>query len=94
MPVNKTALQPPQADIQCNMISRTSEIPDLNKYVTKTLENDCFVDLEGDTLCLSYLLAVISEKTFASYVFLGAVHMSRASPANQADSILSPLMGT
>ena len=32
------------------MISRTSEIleiPDLNKYATKTLENDCFVDLEG-----------------------------------------------
>ena len=25
---------------------------------------------------------------------LGAVHMSRASPANRADSILSPLMGT
>ena len=24
---------------------------------------------------------------------LGAVHMSRASPANRADSILSPLMG-
>ena len=51
------------------MISRTSEIPDLNKYATKTLENDCFVDLEGGKLCLSYLLAVISEKMFASYVF-------------------------
>ena len=25
--------------------------------------------------------------------YLGAVHMSRASPANRADSILSPLMG-
>ena len=53
------------------MISRTSEIPDLNKYATKTLENDCFVDLEGGKLCLSDLLAVISEKMFASYVFPG-----------------------
>ena len=44
------------------MISRTSEIPDLNKYATKTLENDCFIDLESDNLCLSYLLTVISEK--------------------------------
>ena len=51
------------------MISRTSDKSDLNKYATKTLENDCFVDLEGSKLCLSYLLAVISEKMFASYVF-------------------------
>ena len=51
------------------MYSRTSEIPDLNKCATKTLENDCFVDLEGGKLCLSYLLAVISEKVSASYVF-------------------------
>ena len=51
------------------MISRTSEIPDLDKYATKTLENDCFVDLEGGKLYLSYLLTVISEKMFASYVF-------------------------
>ena len=52
------------------MISRTSDKPDLNKYATKTLENDCFfVDLEGSKLCLSYLLTVISEKMFASYVF-------------------------
>ena len=37
----------------------------------KTLENECFVDLEAGMpkLCLSYLLAVISEKMFASYVF-------------------------
>ena len=51
------------------MISRTSEIPDLNKYATKTLENDCFVDPEGSKLSLSYLLAVISEKMLASCVF-------------------------
>ena len=46
----------------CRMISSISEIPDLNKYATKTFENDCFVDLEGGELCLSYLylLAVIS----------------------------------
>ena len=52
-----------------NMISRTSEIPDLPKYATKASENGCLVDLEGGKLCLSYLLAVISEKMFASYVF-------------------------
>ena len=69
MPVNTTALQPPQADIQLNMISRISDKPDLNKYATKTLENDRFVDLEGSKLCLSYMLTVISEKMFASYVF-------------------------
>ena len=52
------------------MISRTSEIPGLNKYATKTLENDCFVDLEGGKLCLSYLLAVISEKCLRPMYFL------------------------
>ena len=51
------------------MISRTSQIPDLNKYATKMLGNDCFVDLEIVKLCLSFLLAVISEKVFVSYVF-------------------------
>ena len=51
------------------MISRTSEILDLNKYATKTLENDCFVDLEEGKLCLSYLLAAISEKMLASYMY-------------------------
>ena len=52
------------------MISRTSEIPGLNKYATKTLENDCFVNLEGGKLCLIILLAVISEKMFASYFLI------------------------
>ena len=35
------------------------------------------------------------KKKYSSLVqhILGAVHMSRASPANRADSILSPLMG-
>ena len=51
------------------MISRTSVILDLNIYDTKTLENDCFIHLEGGKLCLSYLLTVISEKMFAAYVF-------------------------
>ena len=37
--------------------------------ISRTLENDCFVDLEGGKLCLSYMLAVISEKMFASYVY-------------------------
>ena len=32
------------------MISRTSDKPDLNKYATKTLENDYFVDLEDSKL--------------------------------------------
>ena len=31
--------------------------------------------------------------TRISHFELGAVHMSRASPANRADSILSPVMG-
>ena len=51
------------------MISLTSVILDLNKYETKTLENDCSIHLEGGKLCLSYLLTVISEKMFAAYVF-------------------------
>ena len=79
------------------MISRTSEIPDLNKYATKTLENDCFVDLEGSKLCLSYLLAVISEKMFASYVFPDKnqkpLHMCRMQITKQAVAIVSLISG-
>ena len=41
------------------MISRTSEIPDLNKYATKTLENDRFIHPERGKLCLGYLLIVV-----------------------------------
>ena len=52
------------------MILRNSEIPDLTKYATKTLENDCFIDLKGNKLCLSYLLTVISEKFSRPMYFL------------------------
>ena len=79
------------------MISRTSEIHDFNKYATKTLENDCFVDLEDSKLCLSYLLAVISEKMFASYVFPDknqkSLRMCRMQITKQAVAILSLISG-
>ena len=79
------------------MISRTSETPNLNKYGTKTLENDRFVDLEGRKLCLSYLLAVISEKMFASYVFPDKnqkpLRMCRMQITEQAVAILSLISG-
>ena len=79
------------------MISRASELPDLNKYATKMLENDCFVDLEGGKLCLSYLLAVISEKMFASYVFPDKnqkpLRMCRLQITKQAVAILSLISG-
>ena len=80
------------------MISRTSDKPDLNKYATKTLENDCFVvDLEGSKLCLSYLLAVIFEKMFASYVFPDKnqkpLRMCRMQITKQAVAIVSLICG-
>ena len=51
-------------------ISRPVETTDIDKYANKMFKNDCFVDLEVDKLCLSFLLAVIFEKMFASNVFL------------------------
>ena len=74
------------------MISRTSEIPDLNKYATKK-----FVGLEVGKLCLNYLLAVISEKMFASYVFpdknQNPLRMCRMQITKQAVVILSLISG-
>ena len=68
------------------MISRTSEIPDLNKYATNKLPK-----------CLSYLLAVISEKMFASYVFPDKnqkpLRMCRMQITEQAVVILSLISG-
>ena len=79
------------------MISRTSDKPDLNKYATKTLENDCFDDLEGGKLCLSYMLAVISEKMFASYVYPDKnqkpLRTRRMQITTQAVAILSLISG-
>ena len=79
------------------MISRTSKIPDLNKYAFKTFGNDCFIDPEGGKLCLSYLLAVISEKMFASYLFPDRnqkpLHMCCMQIAKQAVAILSLISG-
>ena len=75
------------------MISRISDKPDLNKYAT----NDRFVDLEGSKLCLSYMLAVISEKMFASYVFLDKnqkpLRMCRMQITTQAVAIVSLISG-
>ena len=50
-----------------------------------------FVNLRGKfILCYNaYAYAYVASENQA----LGAVHMSRASPTNQVDSILSPLMG-
>ena len=51
-------------------VSRPVETTDLYKYANKMFKNNCFIDLEEGKLCLSFLLTVISEKMFASYVFL------------------------
>ena len=79
------------------MISRTSVILDLNKYDTKTLENDCFIHLEGGKLCLNYLLAVISEKMLAAHVFPDKnqklLRLCRMQITKQAVAILSPIFG-
>ena len=72
-------------------------MPDLNKCATKTLENDCFVDLEDSKLCLSYLLAVIPEKMFASYLFSDknqkTLRMCRTQTTTQAVAIVSLISG-
>ena len=39
------------------------------------------------------LIADVYASTIDAVTMLGAVHMRRASPANRADSILSPFMG-
>ena len=57
-------------------------------------KNDYFIDLEVGKLFLSFLLAVISEKMFASYVFPDKnqkpLRMSRMQITKQAVAILSP----
>ena len=67
---------------------------DLDKYANKMSKSDCFIDLEVGKLCLSFLLAVISEKMFASYVFPDKnqkpLSMSRT---KQAVAILSLISG-
>ena len=40
-----------------------------DKYADKISENYCFIDLEGGKVSLTFLLAVIYEKKFASCVF-------------------------
>ena len=64
------------------------------------LKNDCFVDLEGGKLGLSYLLAVVSEKMFASYVFPADKNQKplrrctcRMQSTKQAVAILSLISG-
>ena len=51
------------------LIWRPVETTDLDKYGNKMFTNDCFIDLEVGKLCPSFLLAVISEKMFASNAF-------------------------
>ena len=78
-------------------ISRPVEITDLDKYANKMFTNDCFIDLEVGKLCLSSLLAVISEKMFASYVFPDKnqkpLRMGRMQITKQAVAILSLISG-
>ena len=78
-------------------ISRPVETTDLNKYANKMFKNDCFIDLEVGKLCLSFLLAVISEKMFASYVFPDKnqkpLRMSRMQITTQAVVIFSLISG-
>ena len=50
-------------------ISRPVETTVLDKYANKIFKNDYFIDLEVGKLFLSFLLAEISEKMFASCVF-------------------------
>ena len=50
------------------VISRPVETTDLDKYANKMFKSDCVIDLEVGKL-ITPLLAVISEKMFASYVF-------------------------
>ena len=77
--------------------SRPVETTDLDKFANKTFKNDCFIDLEVGKLCLSFLLAVISEKMFASYVFPDKnqkpLRMSRMQITKQAVAILSLISG-
>ena len=78
-------------------ILRTSKIPDLNKYDARTLENAGFTHVQSGKLCLSYLLAVISEKMFASYVFPAKnqklLRMNRTKFTKEAVAILSLIPG-
>ena len=78
-------------------ISRTLETTDLDKHANKMLKNDCFIDLEVGKLCLSFLLAAISEKMFGSYVFPNKnqkpLRMSRTQITKQAVAILSLISG-
>ena len=61
------------------------------------MENDCFVDLEGGQLCLSYLLAAISGKMFTSYIFPDKnqkpLRRCRMQITKQAVAILSLISG-
>ena len=79
-------------------ISRPVETTDLDKYANKMFKNDSFIEyLEVGKLCLSFLLAVISEKIFASYVFPNKnqkpLRMSRMQITKQVVAILSLISG-
>ena len=78
-------------------ILRPVERTDLDKYANKMFKNDCFIDLEVGKLCLSFLLAIISEKMFASYVFPDKnqkpLRMCRMQITKQAVAILSLISG-
>ena len=78
-------------------ILRPIETTDLDKYPNKVFKNDYIIDLEVDKLCLRFLLAVISEKMFASHVFpdknQNPLRMSHMQTTKQAVAILSLISG-
>ena len=69
---------------------------DLDKYANKMFNNDRFIDLEIGKLRLSFLLAVIAEKMFASYVFPDKnqtpLRISRMQITKQGVAILSLIL--
>ena len=77
-------------------ISRPVGTTDLDKYANKMFNNDRFIDLEIGKLRLSFLLAVIAEKMFASYVFPDKnqtpLRISRMQITKQGVAILSLIL--
>ena len=77
-------------------ISRPVGTTDLDKYANKMFNNDRFIDLEIGKLRLRFLLAVIAEKMFASYVFPDKnqtpLRISRMQITKQGVAILSLIL--
>ena len=57
------------------MILCTLEIPDLNIYATKTLQNDCFIRLRVDKLCPNYLPAANGLRSMYFLIKIEGMHL-------------------